>query len=69
MFGESYFKQNYCAAFHTRFAVFFSSPVLFRKFTQQWAYATGRQKEEDGKSLVRDERDKAITCVFCRDLD
>ena len=33
-----------------------------------WVYATGRQEEEDGKSLVRDERDKAITCVICRDL-
>ena len=31
-------------------------------------YATGQQQEEDGKSLVRDERENAITCVFCRDL-
>ena len=26
------------------------------------------QEEEDGKTLVRDEPDKAITSVFCRDL-
>ena len=31
-------------------------------------YATGQQEDEDGKSLVRDEREKAITFVFCRDL-
>ena len=30
--------------------------------------ATGQQEDEDGKSLVRDEREKAITFVFCRDL-
>ena len=34
------------------------------EFTQQ----PGRQEEEDGKTLVRDEPDKAITSVFCRDL-
>ena len=28
----------------------------------------GRQKEEDGKTLVCDKRDRAITHVFCRDL-
>ena len=33
----------------------------------QWVYETGRQEEEDGKTLVRDQRDKAITCVLCRD--
>ena len=26
------------------------------------------QKEEDGKTLLYDKRDRAITCVFCRDL-
>ena len=31
-------------------------------------YATGREEEEDDKMLVRDEPDKAITSVFCRDL-
>ena len=31
-------------------------------------YVTGRQKEEDGKTLVCDKRDRAITCVFCRNL-
>ena len=34
-------------------------------------HATGQQKEEDVKSLeslMRDEREKAITCVFCHDL-
>ena len=34
----------------------------------EFIYATGRQEEEDGKTLVSDKRDKAITCVFCRDL-
>ena len=28
------------------------------------SHATGRQKEEDGKSLVCDKRDRPITCVF-----
>ena len=32
------------------------------------AYGTGRQKEEDRKTFVCDKRDKAIPCVFCRDL-
>ena len=27
-----------------------------------------RQEEEDGKTLVGDKRDRAITCAFCRDL-
>ena len=31
-------------------------------------YATGQQKEEDGKPLLCDKRDKSITCVFCRYL-
>ena len=34
-------------------------------------HATGQQEEEDVKSLeslMRDEREKAITCVFCHDL-
>ena len=26
------------------------------------------QEEEEGKTLVRDKRDRAITCVICRDL-
>ena len=26
------------------------------------------QEEEDGKTLLCDKRDRAITCVFCRDL-
>ena len=30
-------------------------------------HATGPQEEEDGKFLVRDERDKATTFVFCRE--
>ena len=32
-----------------------------------WVYATGRQKEEDGKTFVYDKRDRAITYAFCRD--
>ena len=31
-------------------------------------FATGQQEEEDGKTLVCDKRDRAITCAFCRDL-
>ena len=44
-------------------------PVTFLSSSRewQWGYATGRQKEEDGKTLVCDKRDKAITCVLCRD--
>ena len=33
----------------------------------QCSLRKGQQEEEDVKSLVRDEREKA-TCVFCRDL-
>ena len=29
---------------------------------------TGPQEEEDGKTGVCDNRDRAVTCVFCRDL-
>ena len=29
---------------------------------------TGRQEQEDVKTLVCDKRDRAITCQFCRDL-
>ena len=28
----------------------------------------GRQEEEDGKMFVCDKRDRAITCMLCRDL-
>ena len=31
-------------------------------------YATGWQEEEDGKMVVCDKRDRAITCMFCHDL-
>ena len=33
-----------------------------------WVYATEQQEEEDGKMLMYDKRDRAITYVFCRDL-
>ena len=33
-----------------------------------WVYATGRQEEEEGKTLVCDKRDRAISHLFCRDL-
>ena len=33
-----------------------------------WVNATGRQEEEDDKTLIRDKRDRAITCVFWRNL-
>ena len=29
---------------------------------------TGPKEEEDGKSLLRDKDDKAITCLCCRNL-
>ena len=29
---------------------------------------TGREEEEDSKTLVCDKSDIAITCVFCREL-
>ena len=32
-------------------------------------FTTTLQKKEDGKTFVCDKRDRAITCVFCRDLD
>ena len=38
------------------------------KIQQQLVYVTGRQDEEDGKTLVRDKQDRAINSVFCRDL-
>ena len=31
-------------------------------------YNNSEFTQQDGKSHTRDERDKAITCVFCRDL-
>ena len=37
--------------------------VIIREFTP-----TGRQEEEEGKTLVCDKHDKAITCILCRDL-
>lgn len=38
-----------------------SRPVI-----DKWVYLTG--EKEDKKGLVRDKREGAITCVFCRDL-
>ena len=38
-----------------------SRPVI-----DKWVYATG--EKEDNKTLARDKREGAITCVFCRDL-
>ena len=49
---------------YEKFASYFSS----YKWSYYWAYPTGQQEEEDGKTLVRDKRDRAITCVLCRDL-
>ena len=37
--------------------------VIIREFTP-----TGRQEEEEGKTLVCDKRDKTLTCILCRDL-
>ena len=37
-------------------------------FPPSRVYATGRQKEEDGKTFVCDKRDRAITYVFSRDI-
>ena len=37
-------------------------------WSQKWVYATGWQKEEDGKTLVCDKGDGGITRVFFRDL-
>ena len=37
---------------------FLKPPWIINEFAQQ----------EEGKTLVRDKRDKAITCVLCRDL-
>ena len=52
-----------------RAGVQFSFQVLLIIFVpeQQRVYAAGWQKEEDGKTLVCDKRDRAITCVFCLD--
>ena len=46
----------------------FGYRVQTYKIQQQLAYVTGRQDEEDGKTLVRDKQDRAINSVFCRDL-
>ena len=47
----------------------FSSPEESVTWADKlWVYATGRQKKEDGKTLVCDILDMVITCVFCRDL-
>ena len=34
----------------------------------KWVYVKGRRGEKDGKTVVCDKRDGAITYVFCRDL-
>ena len=40
----------------------------YKKVLWQWVYATGRQKEEDGKAVVCDKYDRTITGMFCPDL-
>ena len=40
-------------------------PVFYSDHSQKWGYATGRHEEGDGKTLVCDKRDRAISCVFC----
>ena len=46
-----------------------SVPQIQVHSVDKWVYTTMRQKEEDGKTLVCDKRDRAITYVFCRDLN
>ena len=41
-------------------------PLDSRPIIDEWVYATG--EKEDNKTLARDKREGAITCVFCRDL-
>ena len=43
---------------------FLKAPLVISEFTRQ----DGWKNKEDGKTLVRDESDKAITCVLCRYL-
>ena len=43
---------------------FLKAPLVISEFTRQ----DGRKNKEDGKTLVRDESDKVITCVLCRYL-
>ena len=38
------------------------------RYIHYWVYETGRQEKEDGKTLLCDKRDTAITCTLCRDL-
>ena len=45
-----------------------TTPLLYHPERYSWIYATGRERKEDGKTLVCDKRDRAITCAFCRDL-
>ena len=45
-----------------------TTPLLYHPERYSWVYATGRERKEDGKTLVCDKRDRAITYVFCRDL-
>ena len=41
-------------------------PLDSRPVIDKWVYATG--EKENNKTLARDKREGAITCVFCRDL-
>ena len=33
-----------------------------------WVYETGRQEEEGSKTFLSNKHNRAMTCVFCRDL-
>ena len=48
-----------------RFAVLF---FLQSYCVNSLVFATGRQEEEDGRTLVCDKHDKPISNVFCLDL-
>ena len=46
------------------FDVLVAAAVVISEFTQQ----DGSARQRDGKTLVCDKRDIAITCEFCREL-
>ena len=49
----------------TSIAYVYSVSLTLVSLGNRTAAKETRLEEEDGKTLVRDKRDKAITCVFC----
>ena len=68
-FGGRFFQTKLLSRLSHKVCRPLSSTVRLRKFTfSEFTQQLGRREEEEGKTLVRDKRDRGIACVFCRDL-